>query len=89
MWSIKNDELEEAADAVGAKDEPAKRVVTDLLDEQSVLQRVLHVLVLDAVAVRRSKDFHQADRTTKVAKVSPLQNLDAGRCFANSSFASR
>lgn len=58
LWSIKNDELEEAASTVGSKDEPAKRVITDLLDEQRVLQGVLHVLVLDAVAVRRSEDLH-------------------------------
>ena len=72
LWSIENNELEETAGAVGSKDEPAVRVITDLLDEQGVLQSVLHVLVLDPVAVRRSEDVHQADRTTKSAS-APLQ----------------
>lgn len=71
LWSIKNNELETTAGAVGAEDEPAKRVITDLLDEQSVLQSVPHVIVLDAVAMCRSEDLHQPDRTTKSVKVPP------------------
>lgn len=78
LWSIENDELEQTAGAVGSEDKPAIRVITDLLDEQSVLHSVLHVLVLDPVAVRRSEDVHPAYRTTKSAKVRPLHNLVGG-----------
>jgi hypothetical protein len=69
MSSIENDELEDAAGSVGCRHESAERVIIDLFDEQSVLQGVERVLVLDAVAVRRSEDLQQADRATKLREL--------------------
>jgi len=50
LRSVENDQIEQIAGVVRAKDEPPGRILTDLLHQQSVLQRMMHVLVSDAMA---------------------------------------
>jgi len=72
--SVKNDELEQVAGTVGPEDKPADRVVTDLLNEQGVLQSVLHVLVVDAVASRRLEGIPREEAYYEILLPTPLRH---------------
>ncbi len=58
LWPVENNELEQIASVVGPEDEPASRIFTDLLDEQSLLNSVLDGLRFDTMARSRSEDLH-------------------------------
>ena len=70
LGSIEDDELEEVAGSIGADDQVAGGILSNLFDDDGVSQDVLDVLGTDSVAKRRPENLHPG---------IVLQNVPRGR----------
>ncbi|MGH9917700.1 MAG: hypothetical protein ACRD6W_02325 [Nitrososphaerales archaeon] len=55
---VHHDQLKHVAGAIRSQDEKAERVFFDLLNNHRIAKRMLYVLLVDAMAKRRSKYLH-------------------------------